>query len=287
MTTPLVNIVVRILGCCRNKGSVSTFSPTLLAAFKKGDTMSTQPRDWSALGKRLEKWTPPKGAFDPAAAWSLRYVRHALIPLPDGGGPSGAAAGSLSITLKPTGDALALSATESVQAGFTLMTTEADISCLKDTLLTPQRWSLRVSWQAGAPATVRPGELDQARSGHVDGKMIVFKGVREHPRPAPERWTTLWNLFAVVPRLAFDAASVLTFDLFEELELHKPGQRVAYIGPQAVTLNGQTLDLHVFEQTGHGMLPWRWWLDDQHRVLLAAGGRRAYLLAASGQGGAA
>lgn len=60
-----------------------------------------------------------------------------------------------------------------------------------------------------------------------------------------------------------------------------------YIGPQSITLGEKTLSLHVFEQTGHGVLPWRWWLDDQHRVLLAAGGRRAYLLTPSGKGGAA
>ena len=249
--------------------------------------MSTQPRDWYVLGKRLEQWTPPKGAFDPDAAWSLHYVRHALIPEAGDGSPGGAVAGSLAIEVKPASDSLVLQAAEVVQAGFTNVTTVADITCKKDALLTPQRWSLRVRWNAGPQANVRPGELDQDRGGYVEGGDIVFKGVKEHHRPEPERWTAFWNLFTVVPRLAFDAASILTFDLFEELELHKPGQRVAYIGRQAVSLNGQTLSLHVFEQTGHGILPWRWWLDDQHRVLLATGGRRAYLLETPGKGGAA
>jgi hypothetical protein len=248
--------------------------------------MPDLPRDWDALGARLDSWTPPQGAFDPAAAWTLRYARHSLVPEINGG-PGGGPAGLLAIEQKPEPDALTLLAAESVAAGFSSPTTTAEIACARDALLTPRRWTLSVRWHSGPLADLRPGEIDQARSGRADGQDLVFLANQERRRPAPARWTGFWNLFAAVPRLPFDAGSVLSFDLFEELELHKPGQRLAYAGPQAVELRGQTLALHVFEQTGRGVLPWRWWLDGQHRVLLAAGGRRAYLLDATKKGGAA
>ncbi len=248
--------------------------------------MPPLPRDWFALGPRLASWTPPQGAFDPAAAWSLSYARHALVPEP-GGMPGGGPAGSLAITLKPAGGALTLRATEAVQAGFTIMTSEAEITCAPDALLTPRAWSLKVGWQAGPLSGASTDGMPQTRAGRADGKELIFQANKEHRRPAPALWTSFWNLFAALPRLPFDSASALAFDLFEDLELHKPGQRLAYVGPQSVALNGQALDLHVFEQTGRGVLPWRWWLDGQHRVLLAAGGRRAYLLAAPAKGGAA
>lgn len=248
--------------------------------------MPTLPRDWAALGARLDPWTPPTGAFDPAGMWSLRYVRHALIPERDGG-PGGGPAGALVIAQKPASEGWLLQATETVAAGFSSPTTAAEIACSRDALLTPQRWSLSVGWLSGQQANIRPGELNQKRSGRADGKELVFQASKEHRRPAPAQWTGFWNLFAAVPRLPFDATSVLSFDLFEDLELQKPGQRLAYVGPQSVTLGSRMLGLHVFEQTGRGVLPWRWWLDDQHRVLLAAGGRRAYLLDAAAKGGAA
>ena len=247
--------------------------------------MPLLPRDWAALGARLESWTPPQGAFDPAAAWSMRYVRHALIPETTGE-PGGGQAGSISIGITLAADAVSLRAVETVQAGFTIMTTEAEVTCVPDALLTPRAWSLQVGWKAGPLSGVSTDCMPQTRAGRVDGKELVFQANKEHRRPAPARWTGFWNLFAALPRLPFDTKSALAFDLFEDLELHKPGQRLAYAGPQTVEVQGQALGLHVFEQTGSGVLPWRWWLDGQHRVLLAAGGRRAYLLDTPGKGGA-
>jgi len=248
--------------------------------------MMPKPRDWAALGGRLSAWIPPDGAFDPAGAWSLRYARHALIPELDGTPGRGALSGELLIEQNPAQDVIRLRATETVTTGFSTPTTVAEMSCAKDALLTPLRWALTIRWQTSAPGTVNSGELDQERSGRVEGHDLVFKATKEHRRPAPERWTAFWTLFAAVQRLPFENRSVLTFDLLEDLELFKGGHRLAYIGPQAVTLGEKTLSLHVFEQTGHGVLPWRWWLDDRHRVLLAAGGRRAYLLGTSVKGGA-
>jgi len=248
--------------------------------------MPSLPRDWNAFDTRLKTWVPPQGPFEPSAAWTLRYARHGLVPQP-GGKPGGTGVGSLTLTHTPAEGARRLRAVETVAAGFSSPTYTADLACADNALLTPQRWTFEVRWQAGQTARLRPGEIDQALSGQADGSELVFKGLRERRLPAPAHWTAFWNLFAAVPRLPFDGASVLTFDLFEELDLHKPGQRLAYIGPQAFELNGSPLSLHVFEQTGRGVLPWRWWLDDQHRVVLAAGGRRAYLLEAATKGGAA
>jgi hypothetical protein len=248
--------------------------------------MTPMPRDWYALGARGTSLTPPLGAFDPHAAGSLSYVRHTLSP-EIGGAPGGTPAGSLTLTLKPAGDELTVLAAEVIPSGLTSMTAEAEILCSKDTLLTPKRWSLSLRWQTPPQSGAAKGEMDQKRTGRADGKELVFAGAKERRRPAPEHWTCFWNLFSVVQRLPFEAEPALCFDLFEEMDLHKPGQRLAYMGRQPFTAGGKTLNLHVFEQTGHGMLPWRWWLDDQHRVLLAAGGRRAYLLDTTSKGGAA
>ena len=248
--------------------------------------MITIPRDWSALGKRLNDWSPPSGSFDPSEKWSMHYARHILVPERNGK-PGGAQAGALHIEHTLKNESLVrLQVSELEKAGFTTMTTRAGINCANDTLLTPRRWSLSCSWQ-NPLKVVKNAELDQQQKGRSEGGELIFTATNERRCPAPRRWTTFWNLFAAIQRLPFDTNATLNFDLFEAFDLHKAEQHITYVGRHPVALKKQTFNLHVFEQTGHGIMPWHWWLDDQHRVLLAAGNRRAYLLMECKQGGVA
>jgi len=242
------------------------------------------PRDWTALGKRLEQWLPPDDPFNPAGEWVLHYARHALIPERNGT-PGGNQVGSLHIQQKHKGDTLHLQVSEVEKDRLTTLTTKAGISCSKDVLMTPQRWSLSCNWQTPLEV-VKTSEFDQQHKGRIENKEIIFVGKNQHSIPAPERWTSNWNLFAAIQKMPFTPDKTYSFDLLESLDLLKPGQRIIYSGIHAVRLGSQTIDLHVFEQTGRGVMPWHWWLDNQHRVILAAGNRRAYLLMKSVQGGA-
>jgi len=244
--------------------------------------MTPMPRDWSVLDKRLKEWLPPQGGFNPSGKWAMHYARHTLIPERNGS-PGGAQAGSLHLEQKPQDNTLRLEVSESEKARLTTLTTKVEISCANNPLLTPQRWSLTCNWQTPL-AVVKTSELNQKHTGHVEGDEIIFKGAKERRCPAPARWTSFWNLFAAIQHLPFEADSVLTFDLFETFDQHKPDQRITYAGKHPVDLGNQKMELHVFEQRGRGIMPWHWWLDDQHRVVLAAGNRRAYLLMECSQG---
>jgi hypothetical protein len=243
------------------------------------------PRDWTALDKRLDNWSPPQESFNPSGTWTTHYARHALIPQRDGT-PGGGQVGSLHIEQKPQGDTIQLQISEKEKAGFTTLTTRVGVNCTDDALLTPRRWSLNCSWESPL-AVVKTGEIDQQHTGRAEGKELVLNGTKQRRTPAPDRWTTFWNLFAAIQRLPFETGSTLTFDLLESFDQHKPGHRVTYAGRHAVTLKKQRLNLHVFEQTGRGIMPWHWWLDDKHHVILAAGNRRAYLLMQVTRGGEA
>jgi hypothetical protein len=246
--------------------------------------MTPMPRDWNALDKRLKGWQPPDGSFTPAGKWDMHFARHTLIPERDGT-PGGAQAGALHLECTfMTKELVRLQVSELEKAGFTNMTTRAGINCAPDPLLTPRRWSLSCSWE-NSLKVVKSSELDQQQTGLVEGHEIIFKGAKERRCPAPARWTSFWNLFAAIQQLPFAADSSLVFDLFEAFDQYKPDQRITYAGKHPVDLGNQKMELHVFEQTGRGIMPWHWWLDDQHRVLLAAGNRRAYLLMSCNQGG--
>ena len=243
---------------------------------------TTQSRDWSELADRLTGWLPPAGPFEPAGDWTLAYERHLLIPAP-GGQPGGQQAGSLVVTHTPGPGGSRVRVREAIFAGATTIATAAEFHCAADPLLTPQRWNLDIRWDSKMPLVPVAG-LDQKRSGRVEGGELVFAGARERRRPVPQRWTASWLLFAVLPRLPFAAGTVLDFDLFEEGELHKPDQQLAYAGEHSVQLGEKNIKLHVFEQFGRGVTPTRWWLDGQHRVVLAACERRAYLLGSREKG---
>jgi hypothetical protein len=239
-----------------------------------------QPRDWSVVADRLKGWLPPEGPFEPAGTWKLAYERHVLVPEPNGTS-AGGQAGALAIER----NGLRVRVREAVAAGATTVTTNADYQCAADQLLTPQRWSMDITWESKLPRVPVAG-LDQRRSGHVESGGIIFSASKERRRPAPSRWTADWLLFAVLPRLPFAAGTTLEFDLFEEGELHKPDQKLAYAGEHAVEVVGKKILLHVFEQFGRGVMPTRWWLDAQHRVLLAASERKLYLLGSRAKGSA-
>jgi len=246
---------------------------------------TTLPRDWSVLADRLAGWVPSEGPFEPAGAWKLAYERHAIIPVPSGR-PAGGPAGSLMIAIAPDAGGPRVQVTEAIVTGATTVTTTADYQCTADPLLTPHSWNLDIRWESRMPLVPVAG-LDQKRSGRVEGRELVFAAAKERRRPAPQRWTAAWLLFAVLPRLPFAVGPALDFDLFEEGELHKPEQKIAYAGEQTVALGGRKIGLHVFEQFGRGVLPTRWWLDEQHRVVLAASERHLHLLGSRAQGATA
>ena len=239
---------------------------------------TTQPRDWEVIANRLTGWQLPEGTFEPASPWKLAYERHVLIPEPSGK-PAGGQSGELALER----DGQRLRVREAVAAGATTVTTATEFQCADNQLLTPQRWSMDITWESKMPRIPVAG-LEQKRSGRVEGGDIIFSAAQERRRPAPRNWTADWLLFAVLPRLPFAAGTTLEFDLFEEGDLHKPDQKLAYAGERAVELGGKNISLHVFEQFGRGLLPTRWWLDAQHRVLLAASERKLYLLGSRAKG---
>ncbi len=93
---------------------------------------------------------------------------------------------------------------------------------------------------------------------------------------APKAFTGSWLLFDVVQRLSFDTKPI-QFDMLDDLERLKSRQRIAPGPTVEITVGGHHLSLHSFEQTGEGILPYCYWLDDQHRLLMAVGGLRAFI----------
>lgn len=240
-------------------------------------------RDWAMLGDRLAQWSPTIDSAPPGGERRLTYVRHGLVPERQGL-PGGGVAGRLELDIAGAKGGVRLRARESIAAGFTTMETVAEIEADASELLTPRSWTLAIRWTCRAPAGGCAEELDQTASARADDSQIVWSLPARRRCPAPLRWTCFWSLVAAAARWPRRSGSALEFDLLEDLDQWKPSQRIVFAGATEVSVAGRERRFGVFEQTGRGVMPWRWWVEEGGVVWLAAGGRKAYLLDSANDG---
>ena len=163
-----------------------------------------------------------------------------------------------------------------VQAEGMLNTIHAEISCRNDRLGSPTKWHLSSRF-FGPDGEPDPG-LDVEEKVRVKGNAIeVTTNGRTFKRQGSSRLAADWCLFEAVQRLPFDKESDLAFDVLEGLSIVRTGHRLSYRG--GVTLAPEReVRLHGFHRLGHGALPYEYWLDDRHRLVIAVTLSRAYIL---------
>ena len=218
----------------------------------------------------------PTDAFDPNGAWEHRYAMFTLLPPSRFG--STKSDGGFRIRRTPAGtvDVNHEVCLATQQNDKTVYHAHAKITSASDVIVTPRQWLLHAEIRSPS-GQVEPETVLTQTGEVVGGKIHRHNGKVEHVVPAPERFTSNWSLFDAVQRLPTIAHEPLRFDMFEELDLYKPNQRLMFRQTQTVALGGQQLRLHRFEQFGDGILPYTYWLDEQHRLLIAFGGLRAFL----------
>lgn len=154
--------------------------------------------------------------------------------------------------------------------------TEATIRCTNDPIASPRQWQLtsRIITAKG----VERKELAVEEQVHVGERLCEIRtGNHSVKRQWPKPMTGDWCLFDAVQRLAFHKESELDFHLLEGMSLFKKDQHLSYNG---VHKNPDLSDepLYLFRQLGRGVLPYEYWLDGDHRLLMVITGSRAYIL---------
>lgn len=232
----------------------------------------------------LERLRPPEGPFNPQGEWERRYAVCVLGPERQAKGEHVQPYGKLALKRKPDGGGgclLELDLLATYRAG-SQMHTAASLTCAGNSLATPQKWNLRADFAENGKPTP---ELAVVESGVVRNSSVVLRGKVERKMAVPRPFTSNWSLLEAVQRLPFEGLAPLDFDLLEDLDLLKPGQRLLSVGAVTLDLAGGPLRLHGFRQTGHGILPMHYWLDDQHRLIAASGGLRGLIWDANGSMG--
>jgi len=231
------------------------------------------PHSLDIIGEYLKSFHPPDAAFDPNGEWDHRYVMWMALK---GSGRNGWLGGRLRIKRRLTslGIELTVSQATVVQGSLTART-RATVVCGRDRLSTPRNWEIESEMLDGAGKQV---DYTKTRiTGKAAEDAILQLGKAERKLKVSKPFTSNWCLFDAVQRLPFNTKP-LRFDMLEDLELVKLDQRLAYGRSVELELGGRNTRLHSFEQIGRGILPYTYWLDDQHRLLFAVGGLRTFII---------
>ncbi len=256
-----------ILGLCR----ILNIDPSLAGNRVVGEPL--RPTNLWEMGA-WDRLPPPAEGFDPEGAWTQTWRIWTCHGYTIKGNRN---VGYLRITRTP-GDPIELHVEQRIvnYHGLQHITT-AEINCAADALARPRSW--RIANRFVAPDGTPLDELSLYETGAIeDGLLRVREDGREFTRPAGERVTADWCLFEAIQRLPLDRALSERFDMLEGLSLLKRGHHLSYRGPEEIDAGRRTMTLHHFQQTGHGTLPYDWWVDKDHRLVMVVTHSRAYIL---------
>ena len=259
-----------------------------------------------AAAKALEGFQAPAGPFDPNAAWENVYSVLTLASLSQAvrAHPVG------KLTVRKTlasDDRIRLSIRDDRPLpGHWRRTTHGELVCSNDLLATPAEWTLRFETRDQAGDLLR--ELGGEKSGVLEPGSIVLGAGDSHRRIAvrgavtssyslfdavqraargdllPQQFTLLDHLDQVKPdhRLAFRSTEVLRLGTRSVIrQVRRPLERGVVLEPVRQLTGGTATTLHAYEQTGDGIIPIVYWVDDLGRLLFVVSGLEAYVISRS------
>ena len=257
-------------------------------------TETTSAPHWSLepYTDYLNQVSSPRSAFDAAGTWEHTYDVFPVYGKLDVTGPAWSKRhkGTLRLNREPAseGGAHLRVFSEVTFLDFGKLPTKhqrtmATMRCLADVLATPVEWRLE-SAAVGRhdPSPMPFSEFEE--SGKLRGEAVeLSSGGRLRSFDVGDAVTSNWSLFEAVQRLPREGSTELRFTMLEDLRLLRLQQRLVSESPVEVQFANGPETLYGFRQTGEGVLPIHYWLDEHGRLLLAIGNVRAYILR-GGQG---
>ena len=224
----------------------------------------------------LSGWPPPDdGPFDPGGNWAHTYRIWICHGYTDKGNAN---RGTLRIERVAGEESSTLKVVQRiVSAGDIVHELHAQIFCRHDATASLERWTLSSRFLDPDGAVREPLSHQRAGAYRKDRIVQAIDG-RPHHQPAERLLTSDWCLFDALQRRPFEDGDSPVFDLFDGLTVVRPEQRIRYAGTETFDRNGTRLPLHRFSQLGRGILPYDYWLDVNHRLLLVVSHDKAYIL---------
>ena len=209
----------------------------------------------------------PEGEFKPLGEWEQSWK----IWLPGRGKPN-QKSGYLKIHRKPdaNGTALMYDVCQVISENDSwLHSARASITAVNDSWGTPVTWNKSTRFHTSpASGSIHLKELDSFIEGSADSDS-------QH---SSTHFITSYTLFDAVQRMSIENVTSLDFTLLDELDKVKENHSIRFVENTSVNFAGKDRNVKVFAETGEGLLPWKYYVDEKGRLLLAISGMRAYIL---------
>jgi hypothetical protein len=152
---------------------------------------------------------------------------------------------------------------------------DAKVLCLMDRISSVRLW--RVKSKFIKPDGVESETLALRENGEVDTDkklLTIDSDEKKYRRNIELPLTSDWSLFEALQRMDIKRGLEESFNTMEGLSVYKLGQTLKYRG--IYPFKNKTL--HWFTQIGQGVLPYDYYVDENHRLVLVTSGSRAYIL---------
>jgi hypothetical protein len=192
----------------------------------------------------LTEFPPAPAGFRPDGDWTQSYRVLGCHGYSDSGNQT---VGTLHIE-RIAGTPFQLKILQRIQHSTCQETLEVAMTCRPNEIASPIAW------------TITSRRFDE------EGKEIDSLQTTEKRTNQTASVTSDFSLMEAVQRLPFAGPKAAPFDVLEGMALLRPGHRLFFDRERR------------FHHTGRGLLPYQYWLDGRHRLLLVVTQSRAYIL---------
>lgn len=228
----------------------------------------------------LPRFAPVDGPLRDRTRYALTYE---IIHWGGGNWQAGRATnsvvGRVLVQRRPAGDAAAYTVAQETTIGGVKNFIEAQITCNADDWNSLREWKVRFyshQPRGGVDPLSELRETGRCRKGRID----IDSGNYRYGYSARHAVVTQWTVLDFLIRKA-DPAVNAAFDLLQDLSLFKPSQTLGYDGETRVQVKGdRAVTLQTYAQTGEGILPIHYLLDDQGRPQLVTSSILSWALSA-------
>ncbi len=252
-------------------GLVATGRLPLLGAESgngSGIDADTGPGAVKSIRRHLAQFEPVEGDPVSGDSYTLTYdILHWNDGLRRGSQRGSAVVGSLEIVRRGGKSRVRYEVAQETRFGGLDNILEAEIICATDELNTLRSWEIRTHNKLPKGEKLDLSEMSE--TGEVKaGRIRVKGGATEYDFTAANPVVSQWTLLDFVARRASPSTSA-SFDLLQDLSLFKANQELVFDGTTDVPMAGErTVKLATYSQTGEGVLPIHYLLDEQRRVQL-------------------
>jgi len=140
-----------------------------------------------------------------------------------------------------------------------------------------------LQWRGKSDIYNSKGELESDLSAIKDGrmngnKMSLRSGAGSTEREVKLPLVSNFALFDTVQMMALNEKTSLEFTLLEDNDVLKENQKITYKGVEALEVGGKSYNLRHYTQTGSGILPYDYYVDESNRLLLVISMNKVYIL---------